>query len=427
MEIFLTCHTRSSSCHLAQEFSTIVHESQWENCLVSWYILRAHFYSLQPRHIKLAYCFINGQRRQQSIPNQIQNQWRVKTLTLSCWQTKTTEVNWRYPLILVRERSIWWCGRSQLDHSQPHWSKHIPLLFLIYQTSASNRWPGHPIKVSQLFTYLCTTSCVHTSLTHQERWWNFDVLYTFSHKRLLWTSSFTMSPISLFEMAPEGSGELVLLESGLSVLSAIAGTVKVVVLISGTASKSESTVTFEVVERDTIGSGACSLCVIDLTPVASQKDFSSPLLSTLCNLLSISSAMFVHFDVEDNNKNISSLFFFNALLEHFDNNVSVLQQAVLLPPLYYYTLGQGLNAKASKRAVDKMLLTEKGFSEEIGKRNCTRNILSSLSNHKELIQLHDHEGSIITHSSVTDRSYFTYTEAHIRTHVLPSLPLLNVN
>lgn len=219
--------------------------------------------------------------------------------------------------------------------------------------------------------------------------------------------------IALFEVT-DGSGGLILLDSGLEALEKNTGKVNLFLTISGNALISsdscdvKKTISFELAGEKSGGGGngddvSCSHCVIDLTPVVTRDDLSPRLLSTLGNLLALCSGIFVHFDVEDNNKNIESLSFFNALLEHFDNNISVLQRAVALPPLHYYTRGDGLNAKASKRAVDKMLLPEKGFSEEIGKRNCTRNILSSMSHHKELIQLHGHEGSIVTHSDVIDR------------------------
>ena len=223
---------------------------------------------------------------------------------------------------------------------------------------------------------------------------------------------------ALFEIT--GSGCLELLDSGLTALSTIAeAKVNIFLTFSGTALRSsdsndeiaeEKIISFELVGGQCGGEGgegdgdrACSHCVIDLAPVATRTGLSPLLLSSVGNLLALSSGIFVLFDVEDNNQNITSLSFFNALFEHFDNNLSVLQRAVALPPLHYYTRGQDLNAKASKRAVDKMLLPEKGFSEDIGKRNCTRNILSSLSHHKELIHLHEHAGSIVTHPGVAER------------------------
>ena len=162
------------------------------------------------------------------------------------------------------------------------------------------------------------------------------------------------------------------------------------------------------------GANGRSFCMIDITPLVSggksvagkegggQGGLSTP-LTTVCNLLSLSSGLFVQLDVDDNNNTIEKLSFFNELFEHFDNHISALQSSVCIPVIHHYTVGDGLSTKASKRAVEKLLQPENGFSEEIGKRNCTRKVLSSLSCHKDLVQLHKHSGTLVTHAGVIDR------------------------
>jgi hypothetical protein len=228
---------------------------------------------------------------------------------------------------------------------------------------------------------------------------------------------------ALFSITEE-TGELILLESGLAALSAIAGKVNVFLTISSSADHipDKNTITYELVGCGD-GSDGCSYCVIDLTTLVRRDDLPS-LLFSLCNLLSLSSALFVQFDVEDNNKNITDLSFFNNLQDLFENNLSALQQAVRMPLMHYYSRGsRELPVKAGKRAVDKMLLPETGFSEDIGKRNCTRNILSSLPQHKELIQLRAHEGSIASHPEVADR----YACDHLCAQLTRSTALYLIN
>ena len=140
-------------------------------------------------------------------------------------------------------------------------------------------------------------------------------------------------------------------------------------------------------------------CMVKISSVL----WSGDLLPALCNLLSLCTAIFVEFDIDDHNRNIEKLSFFNELVDYFKNNVSMLKSVVDVPVIHFYTRKEGLNVKSSKKAIDSMLQPEKGFSEEIGKRNYTRNILTSFTPHKEILHLHGHKESISKHASVRER------------------------
>jgi len=81
--------------------------------------------------------------------------------------------------------------------------------------------------------------------------------------------------------------------------------------------------------------------------------------------------------------------------------MGAMQNNVCFPVMHYYTRGDGFNSKASKRAVEKVLQPEKGFSEDIGKRNSTRNILSTLISNRDVVQLHNYDGPFASHDGIS--------------------------
>ena len=191
---------------------------------------------------------------------------------------------------------------------------------------------------------------------------------------------------SLFEVAVE-SGTVVILPEGLQALRAHHPhqRVNVFLLAYHAPASSKEKDAKEIIEFELISdpSSECCCIIIDVTAVFCCQTA----VSLLANLFTISSALFVELSVENSLKNVEHMSILNTILGQFDGDIATMLQSVKVPLVQHFISDSNVSLKERKKSIEKYLQLEKGFTELISYRNCTRNILQSIRVNREVLSL----------------------------------------